>query len=413
MNTDTGPDEFNVGIIDEAEKKGAEDRTRAQEVSQKIDSVVAFLEKVKEASREALERKELQEAIKKAEEFLALYLSDETPVIRRQVRMALMRFELSKPAESIVEAEGIIANLVSKKLLTENKEGILRAYGKGYDAPPESLFGEDEVAKVRQSWKSLLWRVKMAENKQPILTWEEMMAGKPGVVHLDVPSGKDNKGNHLPSGSLRGRSDGTWFIPTRNTLGGIAKSVQEAIALGEEKVRILISSLKDNHPPFFKDTDQAVVGKIWSIWFMMNRARQMQIKDLEFANRATINGAEFSSAKMLGICEIKLQDPWEVWQNVDGLGSKVVRMIHDMFFLAERSQKEDGTYIRVLGVPQHIKEFFTTGHVEEGNEYKEGERYEGCPPLLGAILRAFYRQCARAAGNAAGNAVKAEMIAGA
>lgn len=387
MNSENKRLTFDIDLIEQAEIQAEKERQEALRVYPDIQAAIVWLDRARLASREA--REKIGPQIKEAQKFLQDNLFHQAPAVRRAVWRAVLGFELTRTINTRAEVETLLASLVRRGFLQEIPDGYLWLYGKAYQIHPNSLFGDPEKTEVRNLFGNLLSKVKEGFLARSTITIEELFSGSRGECAIEVPPGKveqNGKEVWLGGGVLYLRSDGEYITP-EDAMGSIEGGIQEAEKLG---VRLRIDSLKSNQPPFVPRLDHVKGAKLRLLWWLLKRARRLDEEKKGFPKKATISPEEFFLKKGLGVCLATFPGVWEVKEE-----GKVISRIHSMFFLVER--REEGTKrIHIVEVPTHLGDFFA----QCMGEHEEGDRYEGCPQPLRAVLQAIsghvYRE-ARAA----------------
>lgn len=382
MNNNSGVPNFDPGMIEEAEKQAEEDRQNASAIQPKILEGIAFLERLKGASKEARER--LKEQTEQVETFLKVHMNHGVPVVRRAAWTAILEFELTRPVESRVELEALLLDLVKRNFLQETPKGDLQAYGKLYQVHPESQFGNLEKVWVKTLLRDLVGKIKEGFLAGTTLTIEELFDGLPGECAVEVPPEKVTQNGQplwLKGGVLRVKSDGEYIVP-EDAMGGIEAAIQQAREL---KIGLQLQSLKRTNPPFIKGLEPTKGNKIRLLWYLLQRAKRLDEERRAFPGHATVSPEQFFLEGEPGICLVNLCQ--EVWEVKDAEGN-VVNRIHSIFFLVSREEKEGTKKIHIVEVPNHLVDLFAPCM----GEYEEGNKFAGCPwPLMG-VLRTSYRQ---------------------
>lgn len=375
-----------LGIIEEAERLAREDLQTAKDLASPIQDAVLWLERVNSAPREAKER--LKEKIAEAKVFLEGHIRHEIPAIRRAVWRALLECEFGQTLNNRVEVQSLLSKLARMGFLREDPDGDLRAYGKAYSVSPDSQFGDAERTGVRVLLRDLLRRVKERLLTTNGLSWEELLAGKPGEAVLDVPPAMmivGGQGKWFGGGVLWVTSVGGYIAP-EDAMGSIEGAITEARDLG---VKLLAKSLASQQPPFVRTNDPRIGGKIRLLFHLLKRAQLLVNERKGFLDRASVQPDGFFLQGQPGVCLIDFgQDTWDI-QHGEG---EVTRRIYNFFCLVKR---ENGR-LSILAVPAHLGNFFASCM----GEYEEGEKFEGAPQPLRSVLRAMYRSALKASEDA-------------
>lgn len=395
--------------IEEARKEAENDRREAEKAKAAILSAIAFLERARGEDRDT--RFRLKERIKEAQEVLDTYRKHEVPAVRRKVWLALFLYELSRPLETRKEVEDHIARLVQKGLLKEDPAGPLKVYDKTYSVSPDSLFEGPEIAEVKRELAGLLNRVFLAVRKnreqrleamqaQASINWQGLLAGKAGQCLIYVPPEKVTQNGTTfwrGGGALLVESDGQKIVPI-DAIGGIEGAIQEAKDLG---VHLLVKALGQNTPPFIKGIPAEQGKKVQLLWHLLKRgiraaeeAKRISRQREEFANKATLTPGRFFLQGEPGLCLVEYEGDWKV-RSPEGV---ITNQIPNLFLLVSREEKEGVKRIRIVEVPDHLKEFFAPCI---GKEYPEGDnKFGGIAQPLRAVLQAIYGQVLQASKDA-------------
>jgi len=371
------------------------------------------LELVSGMSREGKEL--MAKRISETKESLAKVLADPTPAYRRAAWLGLFMFEFGRQVQSREEVEELLAGLVKQGYLEEAETGNLKAYKKAYKVSQNSFFEGPEIEETKKmlidflnrAWQEV-GQTREAERekllKESTLSVEEFLAGKTGFLTLDIPAEKVTNADKTTAywrsgGTIKVRSDGKRVFPCA-VIGSIQDTVEEAkkMRLYDAPLHIILDSLKENRPPFIKGVPEAQGKKIQLIWYLLKRGlryletqKQLQLSRQEMAAKATVSPKEFYLEGKSGICFTEYPEPWQV-RSADG---QITHRVENIFFLISREGDEKGTKrIRIVEVPDHLKDFLAPC----GSEYLEkGNKFEGIPYPLGAVLQATYGQVVKSA----------------
>jgi len=368
---------FDLNEIDKAEEEAQGDVKEAQDKYVEVLSAAAYLEKAKGVRREAKER--LTERIAEAQSCLTENIKHEIPAVRRAVWKAILNFELTRPLESPEEIETLIAQLTQRGLFVPDGNGCLDVYGKKFNVSPDSLFEEPEVAEIRQSLANMFKNVHAAIQSNAQLTPKELVARKTGGCSMFVPPEPVEKAGKTifwrGGGSITVKNTRGIVEPVLGT-GRIAAPVMECT---RSKITLPIQSLQQSHPPDLTDNEDRI-KKIHLLWYLVKRG-------IAFANwidrakeMGKVSEEKFFSEKALGSCFVDLG---EAWHGMDG-GEE--RWISRPVFVVNRTEETGQTYIQLVNVPLHLKEFF--GKCLE--KYPEADKFSGCPQPLMAVLQARF-----------------------
>lgn len=399
---------FSLEEIEEARKQAEKDRQYAEKAYSTIRPAIAFLEKATGEDRDT--RYRLKKGIEEAQELLDRYRHHEIPAVRRAVWKALLSYEFSRPLESRKEVEELLTNLVQRGLLVADPDGTLKAYGKTYTVPPESLFEEPEMMWTKRTLADLLNRVFQsvgerrkqrvaAMQAQANLDLAALMAGQVGRCLIEVPPEKvvQNDGTEFWRGGgwLLLQSDGQRIYPLE-TIGSFENAIQEAKDLG---VYLLTKSLRGKSPPF-SQLPSEMVRKIRLLWYLIKRgvkhaeeAKKISRQNEEFAAKATVSPEEFFLQGKTGVCHVNYQGNWWV-KTPEGV---ITHRIPNLFLLVSREEKKDKKVVRIIDVPDHVKEFLAPCICKE---FEEGDKFAGIAQPLKAVLQAVYGQVFEASRNA-------------
>lgn len=408
----------------------AEVETQAEKISQAakqvrvwVCSTLGQLDLAEKASRQAKEL--MAPKVAEARKGLDDLFGHELVAYRRAAWLGLFDYEFSKDLHSRQEVENLLEELAKKGQLQlipeEETEGDgFKAYGKIYTAPTNAGFEEPEVKEVRKTMSGLLSRVfeetgkKHAEKAKDLrgqgsLLSQEFLAGKPGKYVLEVPAEKTVfNGRELwrGGGTLLVETDGEDVFPL-DASGSIEGAMKKAKDLG---VFLKFYTLERDRPPIVPNLDPERGKKVQLLWYLIKRASRAEEKSARLVkakealiSRVTVSCQEFFLEQKPGICLAEFRG---TWQNPDGNPGPA-----DFLFLVERTKEEEGgaekLYVRIVDVeelPNQLNGFFAQcldKYVEKGN------KFEGLPYPLRAVLMAIYGQVLKASQGAE----KAEAIA--
>lgn len=417
-NQSNGLPSFDLAEIDAAEEQAQRDRQEAEKMYATIQAAIAYVEKAKGASREALEREPVKTKLPQAQALLEENRLNEIPAVRRRVWQAILGFELTRPLESPNEVKQLLFELAKRRFLREGpiEKSPLRAYGKGYNVSPESLFGEEEIAEVKISLSELCTKVQKAFHRELVqkgrLSWQEILGGKTGSWSAIVPEHieqRNSTGFRSQGGVIYCEVKERAVFPQQSSGSFYVGPVIVDEGRERKTIGIITKSLTAEKPVFTDYVqDRTQLGHMYSAWSLLRLAalaeektEKMQPIKEQFASKKTISREGFFLGGMPGICYIEYEGAWETIKE-----GKLVSLIPHLFLLIERKEDEGGTKrIRIAEVPDHLREFFAPSM----DEYPEkGNRFEGLAQPLRPILMAVWKQVYAAAKDAD----KAERIAG-
>lgn len=320
------------------------------------------------------------------------YLTHGEPVIRSAACLAVFSFRLSQQnLLSQEEVETVLGELVQQGLLREDPAGDLEAYKKRYAVVEPALDGSD-IATIKLLLEGLLRKVyqevgrvraerSKALQQQASITLEQLLQGQPGDCALRVPTEmKEVVGGErwFGGGTLFVRSDGKRIYPVAAT-GSFEDAIEEA---ARRNLFLLLDSLKWDRPPFIKELSADEGKKVQLLWHLMQRAIKADAQRKQFqgirdgmAEQATVSAEEFFLKRKTGTT---LADFRGTWRSPGGT-------FQNLFFLVSRGEKDGVPTIQLVEIPEHLEEFFANC----GEEYPEGENYEGVPQPLQRVLRAI------------------------
>lgn len=382
-------------------------RTRAHEIGEWMRLALPKLAAIGKLDREAQEL--AQPEVAKIEKGVRESLAHSVAAYCRAAWLVFLEFEFSHTPPNHEQVEALLQDLVQEGFLLEDPKGDLELRGKFYRVSDKSGFGDEERAKVRENFKSLLSRVwelvrqervkKSAKLKaQSGLALDDLVQGKDGTCTLEVPAERRENGdgtpNWLPGGTLTVLVKEGIIYPV-DAAGAIERVIEEAKNLG---VHLLASSLSRGSPPFLRGLSPDRGRKVQLLWHLVKRAMaaQAQSKAVQEAKEnlaadATISSEDFFLRQMPGVALAAFGDTWKSY-DVDPTKSGVV--IPHLFFLVRREAKDSGFVISLVAIPEHegIPEFFAGC---EGEYKEEGDDYDGLPQPLRRVLKAIKGQHAR------------------
>lgn len=395
-----------IGDPSALEQQAEEIRIRAQEVKRWVEQALASLNQMRALSREAQELVQAETKVKESQDYLKKILGHEVPAWRRAAWLGLFEYHLGKEITSQDEVKKIFAELSQDGYLHPVKEGEedhLRVFKQGYRVASESLFGEPELAELRQLLFGVLRKVSQIEKKNQIdkaqellsqseLTREEFLGGKPGKFALQIPPEEVEKNGQTfwrGGGNLLVETDGARILPIDAT-GSLQEAVEEAKKMG---VFLLLSSLKFDTPPPLKKLEAEQIRKVHLLWHLIKRGlkaiemeKRTQSLREEMRGKATITPNQFFLKGEAGLCFVEFQGIWEV----KAQNGTVIERIPNLFLLVSRSQEGESVKIRLEEYPPHLAEFLTPC---QGQEFTvKGEKFEGVAQPLRAVLQACYGQ---------------------
>ncbi len=392
--------EVEIGDPDVLEEQVKKIQASAEELRGWFLGKLGELEKAKGMSPKA--RELVAEKIATIQRKLEEFLCHSVPDYRRAAWLALLTFELGRGLSSRQETEELLSRLVKEKRLVETPGGRLVYGRRSFEVSPASMFEEPEMLQAYQLFGNLLSRVyqeigRARQQKtqhlttQATINWQELKAGKRGKCVLDVPAEKVQNGGKefwRGGGILLVESDGEKIFPL-DASGAIEETVREANALG---VHLLVKSLTWDEPPFVRGLQPEKGKKVQLLWHLCRRGfsaeeEKEKVKATRqiFSDEADLTPEGFFSGRESGTCLVGFRGIWEV-KDPEG---KVTDRIPNLFLLVRREEKEGKMRLRIAEVPDHLGDLFRDcmeGYTEEGN------KFEGTPHPLRAILMAVYGQ---------------------
>jgi len=405
--------------VEDLEAQAAEVRDNRDKIQSWVITTLSQMDIVRNASREA--RELAAERIQYAtEELNKLLHQEKTAAYRRAAWEAFLTHRLSRSVKSHDEVVALLEELVQNGYLVKlappspddqaRSFGDIFAYDRSFSISPDAMFGEQEKAEVRRLLVKLQQQayeavrlVKMAAVQnlmdQSGLTEDEFLAFTPGRFAIEVPPEpyQTEEGPKWRSGGivLLEVTPDQFILPIAAT-AGLQHSIEEAVRL---QVRLKADSLHQDTAPFIPNLVREKGAKVKLLWHIIKRglhasAKRREMAELknDFAESATISAEEFYAGQT-GVALIQYDSIWDVLSP----DRQVVGHIDSMFFLVERflQEKEDGQkrFIRITQLPPHLSEYLAQCQ----GEYPEGEKFQGVPYPLGAVLQAVYGQLAKAA----------------
>ncbi len=367
--------------LDAIEKKA----TKAEEDKAKIRPwMMSLLQKLEKAIASGNHEAEVE-----YRRLLKDRLNDPDVSRRRAAITAYFLYFFSKPL-SREESRRVLEDMASRRLLLEATGGCFKAGGTAYDFSPSASLLDEEKTEVKTAWTKMVEAreegVLKELHDQANLTWDDLIGKKPGKYLAEVPPEKvepeTGPSYWRGGGAMLVESDGTKISPLGATRS-IAEAISDAMGL---KVHLLVDSLNWNQAPFIKGLPREQGAKVRLLWHLLQRARraeeekeQLQTVRQEFAGRTTVTAREFFLEQKPGVALVEYQGYWKVPEGGN---------IPHPFFLIERKAGEEGTTLQVLDISPHLGNLFA----DCSEEYVEGERFEGVPQPLRAILQAAYGQ---------------------
>lgn len=390
---------------EEREKMAEEIRTKAREIRDWVGTILVQLEEVQTDTREAQEliAKEVAEAKQGLEEFLG----HETLAFRRAARLGYLCYRFSGPVTNHDDLWALIQDLVEGGYLEENSEGPLQVGYKYFRVTEACCFGEEETEvivsafnKLRQEMERQVRQERKQKSaklrKEATTDYRPLLGGLDGNYVLEVPPER-----YVIKGKEMWRGGGTLRVFCQNDCiypEGASGSIDEAVAeaMGME-IHVLASSLHRSKPPFIKGLDSDKARKVQLLWHLLKRGitaamEQAAMEGIqeELSKEATISDKEFFLEEKFGTCLAVFQGVWKA-----GNGTPTVR---NLFFLVERKEvNKDGRTVRqiqVVKTPDHLEDFLAGC---QGQYEEKGEKFEGLPQPLKAVLQAIYGQIQKAA----------------
>jgi hypothetical protein len=361
-----------------------------------------------------------------------------TPAWRRAAWLQLFLYYFSKELKTRQEAQALLAELVEKGYLVEQKEGELQTYGMAgmaFTIPIDAMFGAGEEGRVRNLLISLCQRIhrgmladqdekaKELQNRRT-LNRAELLAGKAGtyvglvpaeVVHEQGKEGEEAREYRRGGGTLLVVSDGL-SVSEPEASGSIESAMSTA---KERKVSVLIGDLypqKATPPLTAFPTDRWLEGKekeefvekgrkAQLVWHLLRRAFMAEEEEERFRafrdglnSQVTVSPQDFFLKGVPGICLVELK----AWKTSDN------KVIPHLFLLVERKEVEGAKKIQVVQVPEHLGDYFSQCMAE----YTEGPKFGGIAyPLIAVLQRVFGQVFRAAAASAPGQSEFAQLFA--
>ncbi|MDO8436247.1 MAG: hypothetical protein Q7S82_02580 [bacterium] len=326
------------------------------------------------------------------------------PPFRRAAWVALLRYEFSRSLSTKEEVERLLGKLISEERLAPCAVGVyvnrIEAYGMAYAVHSTSLCEEADIAEIKQALDGLLSRVYQEVGKarqakaqdlarQATISMTEFLAGNPGRVYVVVPpveetNSRDGQRFWRAGGGLLLESNGQDVAPL-GASGGIELAIQEAMKL---RVHLKVYTLDWDMAPKVPGLDLERGKKVQLLWYLIARAKEAVVKTAEaqvnraqLSERATVSAEEWFLRREAGACSVN----FPVWEVKDSEGNTTQR-IRDLLLLLER--QTDGTIaVRDIQSANPFNDIFASCM---GEYVVTGERYEGVPYPLRAILQAGY-----------------------
>jgi hypothetical protein len=409
--------QLDTGVLEDVEAEAEKIRKAATSIKEWVLNTLGKLEMSKGLSREGKELVEKQLA--NARKSLQEVLFNPVPAYRRAAWLGFFTFQFSRDLRTKEEVEEFLLGLVEKKYLEEVEvtNGDLKAYNKAYKVSGNSSFESQEIEETRKMFIDLLNRVwqevgqtrEMERSKlleESVLSVEQFLGGKAGLFTLDIPAEEVKKPDGSTAywrggGTMKVKSDGKRVFPCAS-VGYIRENVEEArkMRIYDAPLHILLNSLRESRPPFIRGVPEGHGKKIQLIWHLLKRGlrhledqKQLQLSRQEMANKANVSPEEFFLEGKCGLCIIEHLEPWDV-RSADG---QIIHRVEGLFFLVSREEGEkEVKRIRIAEAPNHLKNFFASCISEEGY-LEKGNKFEGIPYPLGAVLQATYGQVVKSA----------------
>jgi len=394
-----------------------------------------------QADRETREYKASD--IAKAKEGLKNVLRDPTMAYCRAAWMAAITHSFAGEIYSRADAIAILDKLVSedpvfgRALLNRHElkegekppEGSFPLWGNAYTVPPESAFEEPEMAELRKFFFRLLGRVWETEKRiraevavdlfaESTISLNQFLAGMPGKLALGIPPEQVFERDGVtpvmaPGGKPKWRAGGVLLVELDSdgkiwplkAIGGIANAIEAARGMG---VYLFQRALAWNKPPSVDTVSTDMNSKLQVLWFLLQRGiraekekLELQTAKVEFEAKTTVTPHQFFLEGKPGICLVDFHGVWEQ-RSPEG----VISRVPNLFLLVERffqEGEEEGTtnrFIRIVEVPTHIGDDYF-GQCQ--GDYTEGNRFQGIPYPLIAVLQAVFGQVLKSQPN--GNSV--------
>ena len=309
-----------------------------------------------------------------------LHGGDKNLFYRQAAWLATLEFHFSSSPQTSEELIALLERMVTDGYLAKSPTGAgyLRPYTKGYDFPSDCQLEETEKAKIKGLLLSLRGKVFDLEKKnladKSTLSVKDFLAGRPGKIALVIHAEKAMRAGQTlwrAGGVLLLESDGQRIKPLDAT-GGIEEGVMEAKNM---KVFLLLSSLQRDAPPFIKGLTPEMVKKTQLIWYLTKRG----LIRYRFAAMETVNQEGFFVEGKDGYCFLDFKGTWQIPNGAT---------VANFFFLIQRKTVTGVKRIHIASAPNHLEEFFA----DCLGEYEEGQKFEGVPQPLRAVLQAAYGQ---------------------
>ena len=402
------PDKPNASEVDLGEINLSVDPAEAEKLQEFADGigkwVASHLKKLDEFRRQSRAiqlRPENQQSVKGIQKRLDDFLDHQEPAYRQAAWKTLLAHKFqSAQAQTYEETMRFLDRLVEAGYLEEGDEkSPLQAWNKYFRIPKKASFTGAEFREVKSALEELVRRVgsltvkartQRAEilQRETTLSPQDLFAGIKGTALLYVPpeisQDRDGKIQVRRDGLLFAECRGDKRIFPKEGIGSFSNPVADAVALG---VFVQRYSLDWDFPPTYKNlaesgsTDEQI-KKIKLAWYLLKRAKQgleaQEQADEEKADlgrKATISQESFFLERKEGTALVDLQGSFKPTEGKE---------IRNFFFLVKRKDSK----IQILMIPNHLKELLSRCL----DEYPEGEKFQGVPQPLQAILQAGYGQ---------------------
>lgn len=387
----------------------AEEAKRIQtEVKETSDWIMSALSQVDKIESAAPVVRQAQKWVKYAENLqqgIQRCLGHEDSACRRASWLALYHHYFSADLRSGREVTALLTNLVERGYLValDGEVGPLRAYGRAYDFPTDSMMENKERAEAKRrfidftarSWQEQKQRqTELAQNllSQGEMAWRQLLAGEEGKFSCQIPPRQTAGGRWLRGGVLLVEVLNGKIYPLR-AVGGFARIIQE---VKEEGTYLLVDSLGWENAPKVQTLPAETEAQIRLLWWLLKRGiateaerEKVDVYRTSLSAKATISATEFLVEGKPGVCMVEFPGTWQVKD-----GKKIKGTIPNLFFLVERKKTNDGATIRILEAPPHLAEFLAPCL---GTEFPEqGPKFDGCGQPLRAVLQAVYGRFAKA-----------------
>jgi len=304
---------------------------------------------------------------------------DRDPFYRQAAWFATLEYFFSEDLQTTAELATLLERMVAANYLTKDAAGPLKPYKDGYNFCPNCPLDETEKTKVKLMLLSLRIKIfdyeKTAIKEKGNLEIRDFLAGKPGRLALTINAEPIRRGEQTiwrSGGVLLVRSDGTDIVPLEAT-GGIKEAILEAKTM---EVHLRLDSLNQNFPPFILSLPKEKNTKVQLLWHLIKRG----LFRYKIASMATINQKEFFLEGKTGDCFLEFKGNWQVPNGGP--------TISNFFLLINRSEEEGAKRICIAKAPNHLVDFFK----DCMGKYEEGNKFEGVPQPLRAVLQAAYGQ---------------------